>query len=171
MNIGLQRLLEGILATLRDDVIPHVTEPYARGQAVGVIDLLNNIGPRLEWARGPLLVDIEEKRAVLHAVAGHIPGAALPVGHEAIGVTTDLQAERDRLDGLICDVLAELMGEGASNFPERDQALALIRGHLHDSLTREMKLTRKPLFAEIASGKQEPQQASAAPGGREGSNR
>jgi hypothetical protein len=156
MNIGLERLLDGIMTTLRNDVIPHVTEAYARGQAVGVIDLLNNIAPRLEWARGPLLIDIEEKRALLHAVAKILPGAALPVGNEAIGVTTDLQAERDRLDGLIGDALAELMGEGAPNSPERDQALALIRLHLHDSLTREMKLTRKPLFAEIASGKREP---------------
>jgi hypothetical protein len=156
MNIALERLLEGIITILRNDVIPQVTEPYARGQAVGVIDLLNNIGPRLEWARGPLLLDIEEKRALLHAVARHLPGVVLPVGNEAIGVTTDLQAERDRLDGLIGDALAELMGEGAQSSPERDQALALIRRHLHDSLTREMKLTRKPLFAEIASGKGKP---------------
>ena len=156
MNIALERLLEGIITTLRNDVIPHVGEAYARGQAVGVIDLLNNIGPRLEWARGPLLIDIEEKRATLHAVAKCLPDAALSVGDEAIGVTTDLQAERDRLDGLIGDALAELMGEGAPISPERDHALALIRRHLHDSLTREMKLTRKPLFAEIAGGKQKP---------------
>ena len=56
---------------------------------------------------------------------------------------------------MIGDVLAALMAEGAPQSPERDQVLALIRRHLHDSLTREMKLTRKPLFAEIASGKGE----------------
>jgi hypothetical protein len=154
MNIALERLLEGIVTTMRNDVIPHVTEAYARGKAVGVIDLLNNIGPRLEWARGPLLLDIEEKRAVLQAVAECLPGAAVSVGDEAIGLTTDLQAERDRLDALIGDALAGLMAENAQNSPERGQALALIRRHLHDSLTREMKLTRKPLFAEIASGKE-----------------
>jgi hypothetical protein len=156
MNIALERLLQGIITTLRNDVIPHVTEAYARGQAVGVIDLLNNIGPRLEWARGPLLIDIEEKRAVLRTVARCLPGSALSAGNEAISVTTDLQAERDRLDALLGDALAELMAEGAPNAPDRDQALALIRRHLHDSLTREMKLTRKPLFAEISSGKEKP---------------
>jgi hypothetical protein len=156
MNIALERLLEGIITTMRNDVIPHVTEAYARGQAVGVIDLLNNIGPRLEWARGPMLIDIEEKRAVLHAVSECLPNPGLAVGDAAIGLTTDLQGERDRLDGLIGDALAELMAEDASNFPERDRALALIRRHLHDSLTREMTLIRKPLFAEIASGKGKP---------------
>ena len=69
MNIALERLLEGIVTTLRNDVIPHVVDPYARGQAVGVIDLLNNIAPKLEWARGPLLGEIEEKRGLLRAVA------------------------------------------------------------------------------------------------------
>ena len=55
MNNSLERLIAGIMATLRADVIPNVTDAYARGQAIGVIDLLNNIAPRLEWARAPLV--------------------------------------------------------------------------------------------------------------------
>jgi len=54
VNNSLERLIAGIIATLRTDVIPNVTDDYARGQAIGVIDLLNNIAPRLEWARAPL---------------------------------------------------------------------------------------------------------------------
>ena len=54
MNNSLDRLIGGIIATLRAHVIPNVTDGYARGQAIGVIDLLNNIAPRLEWARAPL---------------------------------------------------------------------------------------------------------------------
>ena len=46
MNNSLDRLIEGVAATLRSDVIPNVTDAYARGQAIGVIDLLNNIAPR-----------------------------------------------------------------------------------------------------------------------------
>ena len=84
MNIPLYRLIEGIIATMRSDVIPHVSDSYARGQAVGVIDLLNNIAPRVEWAQAPLA--------------------------------------------------------------------RLVQAHLHDEMAAEMKITRKPLFAEIASG-------------------
>jgi hypothetical protein len=51
MNNSLERLTEGIIAALRTHVIPHVADAYARGQAIGVIDILNNIAPRLEWAR------------------------------------------------------------------------------------------------------------------------
>jgi aminoglycoside phosphotransferase (APT) family kinase protein len=57
-----RRLIEGIIATMRSDVIPHVADSYARGQAVGVIDLLNNIAPRVEWAQAPLARLVEEKR-------------------------------------------------------------------------------------------------------------
>jgi uncharacterized membrane protein (UPF0136 family) len=43
VNNSLDRLIGGIIATLRAHVIPNVTDGYARGQAIGVIDLLNNI--------------------------------------------------------------------------------------------------------------------------------
>ena len=35
MNNSLERLIAGIIATLRADVIPNVTDAYARGQAIG----------------------------------------------------------------------------------------------------------------------------------------
>ena len=52
MNNSLDRLIEGITATLRAHVIPNVTDAYARGQAIGVIDLLNNIAPAAGMGAG-----------------------------------------------------------------------------------------------------------------------
>lgn len=158
MNIALERLLEGIIATLRNDVIPHVGDAYARGQAVGVIDLLNNVGPRVEWARGPLAEAVSAKTALLAAVAPLLPGMAAPgmaAPGEAVPVerlsSAELAAERDRLDAAIGDalVLAHAAGEAGQD------ALAMIVRHLHEEQTRAMKTTRKPLFAEIASGRDE----------------
>ncbi len=153
MNIALERLLEGIIATLRNDVIPNVGDAYARGQAVGVIDLLNNIGPRIEWARGPLIEAVNEKTALLATVAPLLPGMAAP--GEAVPVerlsSAELAAERDRLDAAIGDALALAHRGGEAG----REALAMIVRHLHDEQTRAMKTTRKPLFAEIASGRDE----------------
>lgn len=153
MNIPLERLIEGIVATLRADVIPNVADGYARGQAVGVIDLLNNIGPRVEWARGPILEAVSQKADLLQRVAELAPelSSATPGGAVAAMSTTELSAERDRLDAEIGDVLARIH-ETAGEADGRQQALGLLRQHIHDELAREMKLTRKPLFAEIASG-------------------
>jgi hypothetical protein len=155
MNVSLERLVEGIIATLRTDVIPNVAEGYARGQAIGVIDLLNNIGPRIEWARAPVAAAVAEKTELLARIDKLIPDLPRrdPPAAGSAASTSELVAERDRLDAAIVAVLALLYarkqnGDAAAH----DEALELIRDHLHDEVVREMKLTRKPLFAEIASG-------------------
>jgi hypothetical protein len=154
MNISLERVLEGIIATLRSDVIPNVSDAYARGQAVGVIDLLNNIGPRIEWARAPVVQAIAEKRALLRTIGDLLPDMPVPATSDAEATTTaELAAERDRLDAEIGDVLALIHArQPAGKAEAQQQALGLLKQHMHDELSREMKLTRKPLFAEIASG-------------------
>lgn len=152
MNIALSRLIGGIIATIRTDVVPHVSDPYARGQAVGVIDLLNNLAPRVEWAAEPLCRQVEAKRRLLAEVAHLAPqaGVQLPGPPPAGCGPQALMTARGALDAEIGDVIARL-------WPLRHEAgcagaIALIRAHLHDEAAGEMKKTRKPLFAEIASG-------------------
>jgi hypothetical protein len=155
MNVSLERLVEGIIATLRTDVIPNVSDGYARGQAIGIIDLLNNIGPRIEWARAPVAAAVAEKSELLariEALLPDLPRPAAPADREAAS-TADLSAERDRLDAAIVAVLALIHArKGDGDNPAHSEAMRLIKEHLHQEVTREMKLTRKPLFAEIASG-------------------
>ncbi|MDB5551243.1 MAG: hypothetical protein JWL86_1227 [Rhizobium sp.] len=153
MNNSLERLVEGIIATLRTDVIPNVNDDYARGQAIGVIDLLNNIAPRLEWQRLPLMKAIEARRAVIRQVTS-LKGTRAESSHAGkLGddpSSNDLITERDRLDGEISDLI------GWAFSTQTDAAITarpLLRKHMHDDAALEMKLTRKPLFAEIAKGK------------------
>ena len=155
MKIALERLIEGIIATLRADVIPNVSDSYARGQAVGVIDLLNNIGGRVEWARAPLLQAIEDKLAVLAGVAKVAPEVSLPSAGDLDKLgSAELSQLRDRLDATLGDAVAVLSAmRSGPQAEDAREALKLIATHLHDEQTREMKLTRKPLFAEIASGR------------------
>jgi hypothetical protein len=152
VTISLERLFEGIIVTLRADVIPNIADPHARGQAVGVIDLINNVGPNVEWARAPLLQKVRERRELLRTVAdllgsGETEDAASPDAMES----PELSRERDRLDGAICEAMATAHARSASDEAAR-RALGLIIQHAHDEAARDLKLTRKPLFAEIASG-------------------
>ena len=156
MTIPLERLIDGLIATLRADVIPAVPEGYARGQAVGVIDILNGMRGRVEWTREPALESVLAKHILLEKIGGLVPGlerADGPKRPEALA-TAALFSERDRLDGLIGDALRAAFD--AKEGQAREEALALIRQHMHDEAAREMKLTRKPLFAEIASGGNKP---------------
>jgi mersacidin/lichenicidin family type 2 lantibiotic len=154
MNNSLDRLIGGIIATLRTHVIPNVTDGYARGQAIGVIDLLNNIAPRLEWARAPLAEAVAERRNTIRAVRARLPqspagGTELSDEALACATSTELAAERDRLDGEIADLITWTHGDGARDHAAA-AAIALLRQHVRDELKREMKLTKKPLFAEIS---------------------
>jgi hypothetical protein len=156
VNNSLDRLFAGISATLREHVIPGIADSFARGQAVGIIDLLNNIAPRVEWARAPILEAVEAKIELLRVVGGLMP--SLPKSDPTAALerlsSAALGAERARLDGAIGDALAwahRLSSE--SDDASAREALGLLVKHAHDELTREMKITRKPLFAEIASGR------------------
>jgi hypothetical protein len=155
MMNSLERLIEAVIATLRDNVIPHVADPYARGQAIGVIDLLNNIAPRLEWARSPLAEAVTGQRKALVAARALLPsappgGAQLDDTALAAAGSTELAAERDRLDGEIADLLAWTQGGEARG--DVKAALAILFRHMHEEIAREMVMTKKPLFAEIAKG-------------------
>jgi hypothetical protein len=155
MNNSLNRLIEGMIATLRTQVIPNVSDGYARGQAIGVIDLLNNIAPRVEWARGAIVEALTARQQAIggaRALLPEAPAVARGPSDSALAAADSdtLAAERDRLDGEIADLL-----EYAHRIAPKDSAVAattLLREHIHAELMREMKSTRKPLFAEIAKG-------------------
>jgi hypothetical protein len=155
MNNSLNRLIEGMIATLRTQVIPNVSDAYARGQAIGIIDLLNNIAPRVEWARGAIVEALTARQQAIGGARALLPeapaGARGPSDSALAAADSDtLAAERDRLDGEIADLL-----QYAHRIAPKDSAVAattLLREHIHAELMREMKSTRKPLFAEIAKG-------------------
>lgn len=151
MSLPLSRLIEGIIATMRSDVIPNVSDPFARGQAIGVIDLLNNIAPRVEWSQAPLQASADAKAHLLADVASLVPDLELraPAPQET-GTAEGLLALHAGLDAALGNAIASLWprrGEAACG-----EALRRIKAHLHDEASAELKKTRKPLFAEIASG-------------------
>ena len=154
MNISLDRLFEGIMATLRADVIPHVApDSYARGQAVGS-------HRRPERRRPPRRMGARASHPKRWARSGRCCGLSRrwppnspgrrPRRRRETLTSAALLEERDRLDARIGDALAVAY---ARKDEAARQALGLLIAHVHDELTREMKLTRKPLFAEIASGR------------------
>lgn len=152
--MSLARLFEGLVATLRADVIPNVADPYARGQAIGVIDLINNIAGRIEWARAPLLAAVRAKQILLAAVAERLNERAADAIERLDSINSaELSAERARLDAEICAAMQRAHARGGESGAH--EALRLMIRHAHDEASEQMKTTRKPLFGEIASGVEE----------------
>ena len=118
-----------------------------------MIDLINNIGPSVEWARAPLLQKVRARRELLRTVAELLGSAEAEVAAPPDTMESpELLRERDRLDGAICEAMATAHARSAVD-EAAHRALDLIIRHAHDEAARDLKLTRKPLFAEIASGK------------------
>jgi hypothetical protein len=154
---SLDRLIEGIIRVLRADIIPHLADEYARGQAYSVIDLLQNLRLRIDWAVGPLRDQVEAQAALaMHfdrLWAGQaLPPPPAPDPPEAPAATgSELLAQRDALDGHLCAVLRWLEGNRAT-LPAAiaAEAEAALRRYIHEQLQRDLRLTARPLFVDIA---------------------
>ena len=156
---SLERILEGIMNSLTTEVVPRINDAFARGQALAIVDLLRNLGPRLEWSHAILWQQIEAQEAVLSRVAELCAGQAIkppPVAPCSFGEhpnANELVARRDELNGIVSATLIWLDAERrklpAALASEVESAL---RRYMHEQLQRDMSLTAMPLFKEISKG-------------------
>jgi len=156
MNNSLARLLDGMIATLRNEIIPRLDDEFARGQAFGAVDLLNNLKPRIDWLVTPLFEEVRDQRALLAQLADILDGTGAPLAQtvEALDAGTPahaLESVRNAQDTHICALIDWLAHERAALPPATvASAEAAFKQHMQTQLKREMSLTPKPLFAEIA---------------------
>jgi hypothetical protein len=160
MNNSLNRLIDGIIIALEREIIPHVDDAYARGQAFAVMDLLRNMRPRLEWSREVTLAQVGLQEAALGRVddlcrgqAERPPAYAPPPAPSNTLGTKELEARRDQLEAEVCGLLKWLAGHRAA----LDAAVAksiedTLTNYMREAIKRELALTANPLFAEISRG-------------------
>jgi hypothetical protein len=160
MNNSFGRLVEGMSATLRAEVLPRIDDEYARGQVWGVINLLNTFKVRADWSADFLVQQIEAQRAAiaeaarLLAAAGAGPGApSIDAGAgPAATPVSELLAARNRHNRSLQELLAwlddgGLAALGADVAQRMEQAvLAAMRAELEI----ELKNSPRPLFAEMS---------------------
>ena len=121
MNNSLERLIDGMAATLRTDVIPHIEGDYARGQAFGVIYMLNSLKLRASWSNAFLLGQLQplqEAGCALGSLAADLPGAPLPAvaTPKDLPEAAELQAARDEGDAQMCALIDWLAAFAAVSF-------------------------------------------------------
>ncbi|HUP76686.1 MAG TPA: hypothetical protein VM282_26865 [Acidimicrobiales bacterium] len=79
---SLDRLLDGIATTLRDDVAPRVDDDYVRAQAHAAAELLAHLAEHVEWRCDQLRAEIDAARAVLRI--DDDPATQITDNHELI---------------------------------------------------------------------------------------
>jgi hypothetical protein len=158
MNNSLPRLIDGMIATLRREIIPHVEGDFARGQAFGLIYMLNSIRLRASWSNEFLLEQIsalDEVSRELEGAVADLPGApVLAIRAPAdIHTATKLETMRDQGDARLCELIDWLASRrdtlSQSTVARAD---AIIERYLNRQLKWELTTSAKPMFDEISRG-------------------
>ncbi len=157
MNNSLSRLIDGMVATLRTEVIPKLEGEFARGQAFGVIYMLNSIRLRADWSPaflGEQLAALAELSQTLSAQGveadrlPEVPATALPD-------LRALEAARDEGDRRVCALIDWVEDNRAALPAARATAVdAALRHYMNRQIRWEMSTSAKPMFAEISSGEE-----------------
>ena len=158
MNNSLDRLIDGMIATLRQSVIPNLSGDFARGQAFGVIYMLNSVRLRASWSNAFLseqLLSLDQVASDLAQIKADLPGAPLPVcrGVRDLPTAAALEAERDAGDGKICELIDWLRDKRGALAPDAvARAQDAIDRYIQRQLKWELSTSAKPMFEEISRG-------------------
>lgn len=155
MNNSLPRLIDGVIATLREAILPRPDDDFARGQAFGIIYMLKSIERRAAWSNeflGGQLQAPADLGLELEAIAPDLPRPSIETSI-ALPTATELEARRDAGDAQVC-ALIDWLAEHRARFP--DETAARIDAALDRYMTRQLKwditTSAKPMFEEISRG-------------------
>jgi hypothetical protein len=164
MNNSFSRLIDGMCATLRAEVLTRLDDEFARGQVFGVVNLLNTFKVRADWSAGFLLQQIGAQRAALEGVALLVeeqPAAASmpPSAHALVPSSTpiaQLMAARDEGNRAI-GALLQWLDDERERLPADTAAEVekLLRAAMRAEVDIELKNSPRPLFAEMSSGRED----------------
>jgi hypothetical protein len=87
MHNSLDRLLDGIAATLRDEVAPQLQDHYVRAQAQAAAELLAHLAEHVEWRCDQLRAEIDAVRELL--ASDSVPRADTILDNRALIETHD----------------------------------------------------------------------------------
>ena len=166
MNNSYARLIDGMCATLRSEVLTRLDDEFARGQVFGIINLLNTFKVRADWSAGFLLKQIEAQRDALRGAEEAARGASsaeaatprpAPPPQEPCVATPidDLLAARDAGNRSIAAWLAWLDAE-RPRLPAQsaERIEKLLRAAMRAEVDIELRNSPRPLFAEMSSGQE-----------------
>jgi hypothetical protein len=162
MNNSFPRLIDGMCATLRTEVLSRLDDEFARGQVFGVINLLNTFKVRADWAGDFLLAQLAAQRQAIEGVRELLaaaPASAVPALPDArvpeMPSIDDLIARRDEGNRALAGLQAWLDNAGSSAPAElRRRIETLLRGAMRAEVDIEVKYSPRPLFAEMSSGRE-----------------
>jgi len=149
MNADLAALLRAVVATLRDDVRPHVGDEQARIQLAAVLDIVGKLEGMTAWAAEALHEQAHALQAGCAAVEARARGEGLRVPPPAEGGTA---SELVRAEGRIAQLTDWLFAQQQLDASLRTELDAMLRQALREQLLAERKRIPLTDFASMSAG-------------------
>lgn len=160
MNNSFPRLIDGMCATLRKEVLSRLDDEFARGQVFGVINLLNTFKVRADWSVGFLSQQVQSQCDALDQIArlsegcADFPALSSRVAPQPI-TAGQLEVMRDDGNRQIGSLLVWLADHRAQLTVEvATEIERLLRQAMRTEIEIELKNSPRPLFAEMSSGQE-----------------
>jgi hypothetical protein len=161
MNNSFPRLIDGMCATLRSEVLSRLDDEFARGQVFGIINLLNTFKVRADWSVGFLSEQVNAQCDAINQARELLAGISdAPEFAERFPISPissiEISAMRDDGNRIIGQMM-EWLSLQRDCLPR--ELLNDIEQPLRQSMRKEIEIELKnsprPLFAEMSSGKED----------------
>ena len=151
MQLTVETLLDGVMRTLREAVLPAVGERFGRGQLFAVLDVLQNLRDRVEPKAELAEVEAASAAAALERAAQALPP---PDGPELTRALTDAPAGPPVARAAALRAIMVRAYELLDALPdERDAAARSARAeHLAAQTMRDVAVLKPSLLEEISKG-------------------
>jgi hypothetical protein len=150
VQLAIETLLDGVMRTLRDAVLPAVQERFARGQLFAVLDVLHNLRDRVEPKAELDEAEASSAHAALARALDALGSAGDPVATALAEVPAAQPAARAAaLRAVMGSAFAVLEG-----LPEDVAAPArrVLAEHLAAQAMRDVAMLKPSLLEEISKG-------------------
>ena len=160
MNNSFPRLIDGMCATLRSEVLTRLDDEFARGQVFGIINLLNTFKSRADWSTDflsqQLAVQCEALQQVksLTSDLNNAPNVAV-ITVPTVVSANELLSLRDTANAEISNLFT-WMNDHKHGVPEEilQTMSSALRHAMRREIEIELKKSPRPLFAEMSSGQE-----------------
>jgi len=151
VQLSVETLLDGVMRTLREAVLPALGERFARGQLFAVLDVLQNLRERVEPKAELAEVEAASATAALERAAQALPP---PDGPELTRALTDAPAGPPVARAAALRAIMVRAYELLDALPDERGAAArsALAEHLAAQTMRDVAVLKPSLLEEISKG-------------------
>ena len=155
MRIPVETLIDGVVRTLVEAVLPDVPTRFARGQLYAAIDVLRNLRDRVEVRAALLAEEAASAEGALAAAAEALRAAGADAATDRIAAArrgAPAEPPAARVAGLRAAVIAAIETIDALDAAVAAAARAPIDRHLAAQAMRDVAVLKPSMLAEISKG-------------------